>query len=193
MNPVVGLIESLPHWARVAFAARCARCGLPRFRHAWPDAPDRYRGYVETAVTWVERSAKNGRAEEGMKEAVTKAMMTAGAALAPVFGFPSEEPAPGDKTKCLVASFVAKSAEWAARTASAPVEGSANSALEAFGFLRQATEAEGEEDILPVLRSELEALCRVAAQGGWTDSTAVAPEAFTFLADSTPTRPWWRN
>src|SRR5438552_2221502 len=35
-------IEKLPRWARVAFAARCARRVLPAFKHFWPEAPEEH-------------------------------------------------------------------------------------------------------------------------------------------------------
>jgi hypothetical protein len=38
--PTEAEIRQLPRWARVAFAARCARRVLPLVRHYWKDAPE---------------------------------------------------------------------------------------------------------------------------------------------------------
>lgn len=40
-------MQSIPTLARVAFAARCARLTMPRFRHAWHDVPDNIYRLVE--------------------------------------------------------------------------------------------------------------------------------------------------
>ena len=49
--PSVDEIRQLPRWARVAFAARCARRVLPMFTKHWPDAP---REHVEAVTRAVE-------------------------------------------------------------------------------------------------------------------------------------------
>lgn len=41
-------IALLPRWARVAFAARCARRVLPLYLHFWPEGIDPYRIEVES-------------------------------------------------------------------------------------------------------------------------------------------------
>ena len=50
-------IRQLPRWARLAFAARCARRVLPLFQHSWPDAPAEYVQVLERAVAVAETSA----------------------------------------------------------------------------------------------------------------------------------------
>lgn len=70
--PTEGDIARLPRWARVAFAARCARRVLPLFGHKWPDLPARYRAPVVRAVELGERSAARGiREDDG--QAITQA------------------------------------------------------------------------------------------------------------------------
>ncbi len=48
--PTVDEIRQLPRWARVAFAARCARRALPHFLESWSDAPANSRAAVEYAI-----------------------------------------------------------------------------------------------------------------------------------------------
>ena len=43
-------IAILPRWARVAFAARCARRVQPLFMTGWPDAPKEHVESVERAI-----------------------------------------------------------------------------------------------------------------------------------------------
>jgi hypothetical protein len=101
-------MASLPHWARVAFAARCARQALPLFQRFWPHATPARQASLQTAIRLSEQSAADGRAAEGLNDAVIAAVVTAGAALVPVYGMPDEEPCPADKNACHVASFAAK-------------------------------------------------------------------------------------
>jgi len=120
------------------------------------------------------------------------AQMTAGAALAPVYGFPSEHPVPTNEANSHLACFVAKVAQWAAQAASVRVEESANAAMEAFGFLRQVAEVAQDKELLPVALDGLAGLCRVASRGRWNDQTPVPPEVFDLLSEDPPIRPWWR-
>ncbi len=56
-SPSLEQVESLPRWARVAFAARCARRVAPLFRKFWPDAPLEFDAKLEMAVSTAEKSA----------------------------------------------------------------------------------------------------------------------------------------
>lgn len=55
--PTKDEIAALPWWARVAFAARCARRVLPLFQAGWPSAPKKHVHAVTMAVETAERSA----------------------------------------------------------------------------------------------------------------------------------------
>ncbi len=57
--PTQDEIAQLPRWARVAFAARCARRVLPTFRSHWPRAIVKLR-QLRRAVEVVESTATNG-------------------------------------------------------------------------------------------------------------------------------------
>jgi hypothetical protein len=189
---IVDDIESLPHWARVAFAARCARRVLPLFRDAWPDAAAGRLASLITAVELAERSAAAAAPDGGSEDVVIEAVATAGAALMPTYGMPLEEPAPSDEAACYVASFASKVAEWSARAALGDAAESGNAALEAFGFVRQVAEAAANEVVVASLESDVEVLSRVAARGGWGDQTPVPASVFALLSEGVPEKPWWR-
>ena len=93
---VADRIGSLPHWARVAFAARCGRNALPLFRRSWSDAARDRVESLELAVRLAERSAANGRMADGLKAAKLGAVVTAGAALCRVIGCESASPSLAD-------------------------------------------------------------------------------------------------
>jgi hypothetical protein len=57
----------LPCWARVAFAARCARRVQPLF-NAWKGATQAYKDAVDKAITLSEASARAGRAEGSVRD-----------------------------------------------------------------------------------------------------------------------------
>jgi hypothetical protein len=160
-------IESLPHWARVAFAARCARAVLPLFKSAWPHAAVGRLASLTRAAEFAERSAATAVTEGGAEDVAMGAAATAGAALMPTYGMSLDEPAPADEAGCCVASFAAKVAEWAARAALGGPTESANAALEAFGFVRQVAEAAEDEGVVTALERDFEVLSRLAARGGW--------------------------
>jgi hypothetical protein len=164
--------EVLPHWTRVAFAARCARRVLPLFAEAWPEANPERQAALELAITLAERSASDQRPTEGLREAVIAAIMVAGRAYMqhhcpePV---KDDDPGPTDRRSALIASFVAKAAEHAAEAANAPPDASAQHVLEAFHFALDALRAAGRLGQVEVLEADFEA-----------------------AAGSTPRRPWWR-
>jgi hypothetical protein len=57
-------LQTLPRWAIVAFAARCARRVQPLFTHSWKEAPMSYVDAVDRAISMAEAAAK-GRAARG--------------------------------------------------------------------------------------------------------------------------------
>ena len=73
-------VAALPRWARVAFAARCARRVLPLFRTAWPDAPREYAEAVKRAIEVAERSAASASVGHGATEVARAADVVADAA-----------------------------------------------------------------------------------------------------------------
>ncbi len=59
-------LMTLPRWARVAFAARCAERVRPLFKHFWPEAPEEHIQAVNNACAFV--SNLSGLADTGMLE-----------------------------------------------------------------------------------------------------------------------------
>jgi hypothetical protein len=169
---VAEVLAELLHWARVAFAARCARWVLPLFRENWPDASPERRKAVRTAIRLAEASAEEGRALDGLDEAETHAVRTAGAAMMGLYGFPDDdEPVPEDGDKAIVAANVARVAQNAARAARSEPKESAAAALEAFTFAR--TAASDGEDLLDAILDDLSRLHRAAEEGSWAHRTPV--------------------
>lgn len=77
-------LESLPRWAKVAFAARCARRVQPLFQSYWPGAPKEHTKTIERAISDAEGSARVGRATISTLEAARSARDVADAAFAHV-------------------------------------------------------------------------------------------------------------
>jgi hypothetical protein len=75
-------LMKLSRWARVAFAARCARRVQPLFTHFWPGAPKEHVEAIDRAITLSEASARVGRAEASLSTAAAAADTAALAALA---------------------------------------------------------------------------------------------------------------
>jgi hypothetical protein len=124
---------------------------------------------------------------------VIDSIATAGAALIPIYEgiLPNNEPAPDGEHACVSASHVAKAAEWAAEAAQASPSASANAALEAYTWARDASHAAEAVDILGRQQSDFAGLFRVAARGRWTDETPVPASLFDLLAEDPPEKPWW--
>lgn len=162
--------KRLPHWSRVAFAARCARRVQPLFAHAWPDAIPGRAGAVERAITLAEQSVAEERACVGVREALIDACSTAGRALIP-FHYPvhleDEEPGPVDGEASLVASFVAKVAEKAAEAAAASPRESDRPAHEAYHFALDAIGAANRPGLYEVLEADFEAAVARTRRPWW--------------------------
>ena len=186
--------EALPHWARVAFAARCARRVQHLLRRHWPDVKQVRIDAVERAIDLTERSAAHARAMDGLEDATTNAVVAAGAALCQMYGMPSPtEPSPSDETDAVIASQIAKVAENAAEAAKGTEQDSAQFALAAFAFAQTVAVEAGGAFIAKDMRRDFAILRRVAHLKGWTDQTPVPPSFFALLSNNAASpRPWWR-
>ncbi len=51
----------LPHWARVAFATRCARRVQPIFNSSRPSASPKHIEFIEDSLMFAEASAANAK------------------------------------------------------------------------------------------------------------------------------------
>jgi hypothetical protein len=186
-------LEALPHWARVAFAARCGRHVFPLFRRYWPRARPKRLRQVLRALKLAEQSAAQGKPAPGLKEAKTNAVVAAGAALFALYGFATKEPLPADGNAGTIASFVAKVAEHAAAAALAGRHESADLAQGAFTFALEALVAANKEIIREKIVLDYERICRVARRARWGDRDPVAPTVFSSLSEEEiPRNPWWK-
>jgi hypothetical protein len=171
-------VELLPHWARVAFAARCARRVFPLFGRSWPGAEARRSAGILQAIELAERSAAAGAPVDGLERAIIEATTSAGAALSSVYGFASDEAAPADKDLATVATFVANAAGRAAEAARAVGDSSNARALDAVDFAQTAARTAPALAILVDIESDFATLYRAVHRRRWTDKTAVPPTVF---------------
>ena len=154
--PTLAEILQLPRWARVAFAARCARRVLPQFNANWPDAPPEYAQAVESAVSIAESSARNATVD-----LVSGPMRAAYAAAR-------------DADTYHLARSAAYTAAIAANTAGAAFFGAtpADAAEEAAAAAVEAGASASQ------IRADYNLLRYYSWQHGWTDETPVPPEVF---------------
>ena len=177
------VLADLPHWARVAFAARCARKVLPLLHEHWPAIPKHRSTAVETAIELAELSAAQARPTKGLKNAVAKATVVAGGALASSYGFDLEdhEPSPPDALSGTIASFATRAAERAAEAARSDPRGSISIATESWIFAMESATSADHHDLSKSLGHDLFHLRETAKRGKWTDRTKVPPEIWLNL------------
>jgi hypothetical protein len=174
-------LADLPHWARVALAAPCARQVFPLLAQHWPGIPSKRSNAVRRAIDLAEQAAAEGRAVEGLKDAGLHAVMTAGAALASRDEFAQGESRPENAYSGTIASFVAKAAEKAAESARTDADDSLLAAMEAWDFATNAAASAEEGSMAEKLTEDFLKLSRTAARGKWTDRTKVPAEIWSML------------
>lgn len=162
-------IAKLPRWARVAFAARCARRVLPLFQAGWPEAPT---GRIKAVIKAVEAAE---RGPDG-SHIVTHASAAATAASA------------------RGATIAAKMATVAAITTAA-VKSAANAATDAAAYVvymavDAAAEAAASTAADVAIRADFDHLVATSIAEGWTDQTDVTPEVFGPLWPAGPPEGW---
>lgn len=165
-------LECLPHWSRVAFAAKCARRVQPLFAESWPEAASAVVSAVELAITLAERSAAARRACDGLQAAHIGATCAAGRALIPHhYPIPiksdNDDPGVADPDKSLIASFSAKVAEFAAKAAEAAPGKSAYEAEEALRFALHAIRVAEKPGLAEVLEADFEFAVESTRRGQW--------------------------
>jgi hypothetical protein len=170
-------LADLPRWARVAFAARCARQVFPLFARYWPGVSSKRADGVRRAIVLAERSAAEGRAVEGLDKAVLHALMAAGAASRTECA--QEEPRPEDAWSGTIASFVAKAAEKAAEAARVDGDESLLAAIGARDYATSAADYAEEAEIAEALEKDFNKLDRSATRGKWTDRTRIPSEIWS--------------
>jgi hypothetical protein len=171
----------LPRWARVAFAARCARRAFPLLAQHRSNLPAARSEAVLGAIDLAELSASEGRAVDGLDDAMTWAVVVAGAALATRADSAQGESRPENAHSGTIASFVAHAAEKAALAALAEDDGSRSAAMEAWSFSRKAAASADEAGLADDLEEDFARLHRVVKRGKWTDRITVPLEIWSML------------
>jgi hypothetical protein len=174
-------VTLLPHWARVAFAARCARHVYPLFIKSWPKAIAQRSDSNLHAIQLAERSSAEAKAVEGLDLAISETVITAGAALSSVYGFASNEPPPNDNNSATIASIVSHVAGKAATAANARPCDSTMPALEAHSLSQNAAAMAAHISILIDIERDFARLHRAVVRGRWSDETAVPLTVFESL------------
>lgn len=172
---IVRDLQMLPRWARVAFAARCARRVQPLFRDEWPSAPQEHVKAIDNAITISEKSAA----------AAVLAVLAADAANG-VAAISAARAAVGDAVlyadAFAVAAFVADTADRAiraaARAATAPARGTFVPSVDASTAARYACAAAGTAFADAAVRRDYELLIAASEAEKWSDDTPVPPEFF---------------
>lgn len=160
--PTAEEIEQLPRWAKLAFAARCARRVLPLFTKYWPNAPKEHVDSVAYAIEMAEQSASKSfdifdspaELDEGsfIYDAVQDAIDAA--KNDPKAGFRSSDVA--------ITSLHAFSYETTLAVISA---------------------ADADKSSISSIRSDFTRIWNASHQNKWTDDTPVPPSVFGPLDD----------
>lgn len=189
----------LPHWARVAFAARCARHVQPLFTQLWPDASPEHAENIDLAIRLAEQSAATGQKQNGLQDAVTRTLIAAGRATFPIYrhlnpeSFVDEEADPPDEQSAAAVSFVAKAAENAAKAADLSPAHSAEAAFQAFGFALDAIDAADVAHIYAGIEGNFLALRSRARREKWSDETPVDLVLFEQPSSNRgSSEKWWK-
>ncbi|MDB5308609.1 MAG: hypothetical protein JWO38_2811 [Gemmataceae bacterium] len=162
-------VAALPRWARVAFAARCAR----RVERILPEvapqaAPDELEGIAQ-AVRLAEDSATTGKAVRGTAEASSQAFTLAERA--------KSSPRVNGKAKATsLSSLLRGTIESVAGTAAqAAEEDNPAIVFDAYLMAAQAGHALSSTSLLEGMLWDFEYLKTKSREESWTDETPVAP------------------
>jgi hypothetical protein len=161
-------ITTLPQWARVAFAARCARRALPLVKAGWPSAPDEIEQSIDMAITTAELAASDGTGSDSGEAAfdlnleITAALNVArdaGRAIA------------NDSSRSAADAAIA-AAKAAGALQADSVEIAASQTLQAASLM-------GARDFAAsAICRDFHLLREAARREGWTDDTPVPPAFF---------------
>lgn len=160
-------IARLPRWARVAFAARCARRMLPLMNGGWAgDTRRLLRASLDEVVGVTERAAAAAAIEAGVEMS----------AVADVYAGYSH---------AHTAYYAARAADYAARAADnadhtaadGTVRYATGAAAKAHAYANLAA-ADHAAEIVRCITRDFQTLCAAADAGAWTDSTPVPPAVF---------------
>lgn len=175
-------IAELPRWAKVAFAARCARRVYPLFELGWPEAPAKHKKAIIEAIEFAEKAAAD--ATFAAPAAADKADVVANNAY--------------DDNAAAYAAYAARASADAVRTAIA-----ANTNVAADTVDDATDAADAADDVAPVTNVnyiillishiwlDFNELYITAISNKWTDDT---PLPLTFFGPLWPDgEPNWKD
>jgi hypothetical protein len=200
-TPTKEEIRSLPRWAGVAFAARCARRVQPVFEAAWPHALQPYAANLEKAIALVERTAArasfaeaaaafqatvitlgvpspdmpDSASDAAVKAAINAAHAAAHAADAAI-AFATDRATAAEGDDLAAADHAAHAAIAAALAAELILNAGSPYAADAIGHVVDA--ARRASVPATAVRRDFDLLFAAARELGWTDYTPVPPEFF---------------
>ena len=168
--PTLEDIQKLPRWARVAFAARCARRVQPLFAARRPGATAKDIAAVDHAISRAEQSA-------GGAVSTADAYVTAAGDAAQAYAAAPEVDA---------AALVARAATRAAYSTAAYTSAAA-AAYTAYTDAAEATEA---AEAAAAIRCDYDLLCALSQREAWDDDSPVPPALFGPLWPDGPPPGW---
>ncbi len=180
--PTEDEIAKLPRWARVAFAARCARRVLPLLKITWPDAAEEHIVEVSQTVDVAESSAGFGKTDVDIEWVLLGSRVAAGHASASLTVSPN------------IAVVVIN----AARVAASAAQTGLSSEVENRYAATADDLAAGAADTVPSavsafrhrVRCDFDQLAKLAEWQKWTNDTPVPPSVFGPLWPDGPPAGW---
>ena len=174
-------IAGLPRWARLAFAARCARRALPLFTKHWPYAPEKHVIAVGRAVIVAEAAARAtydaAASDYDDADAAYAADYTARAAATAAYATAHAASAyPAAAAAAYAASIAAAAAAASVGAAPPPTDEDAGRHAHAAGVP------------IVLIRRDLNVLLELARHERWTNDTPVPPSVFGPLEEAQSSR-----
>ena len=172
-------LATLPRWACVAFAARCARRVQTLYKLFWPEAPVEHVETLDKVITLVQASAAGPSSTSdsafdanvtAAAAAVYAANVTAAAAAAANAAYAAAEAAEAANAAANVTAAVYPYAYAAAAAAAAAANAAARAAYAAYAAANAYAAA--------AMRRDYELLKAAAKAEQWTNDTPVPPAFF---------------
>jgi hypothetical protein len=183
--PSEGRLRKLPRWARVAFAARCARRVLPLINRYWEAVPAEHLRALADAIRITETIAASATRDDDSSYAAHDAARSAHMAVCRA-----------DECRRLRAVTAIAGAAEAARAAVASATVAdvihAHTAVVAAVESMYQVITVGTVENLATPARDFDRLCRIAEKEKWTDDTPVPQSVFGPLWEGPPP-PWWTD
>ena len=170
-------IAKLPRWAKVAFAARCARRVQPLFQRCWPEALAEHLQAIDRALELVEKSAAHS-----VNRYVRAAAAAYARADAAIYTRANATVCGGAATRA--ASAATRAATAAARAAARADD--ARAAAAAFAAAARAAVAGiwANARVGSMIWDDFITILALSKQQQWTDKTPVPPSVFGAMSSN---------